>query len=213
MTWKFHINNIVKKARARLGLVKRTLGHSVSTNVKNLCYKALVRPVLEYCTSLWSPNNKNLLLLIESVQRNGTKYILGDFSSDYHSILTYCNLLPLSYHREYLDMVLMFNALYNFNDLNIDSMLNQNDIVNLRSNETGMLASKYLPRTELFANFFPVRIVKCWNKLPVDLRNMDGEELVNSIPFKKQLKEYYTVLLHEHFTVHNTCTWTTCCRC
>ena len=68
LSFNLHINNIVKKARGRTGLVKRCLGNNVNSNVKKTCYTILIRPIHEYCTQLWSPHNKNMVLLLESVK-------------------------------------------------------------------------------------------------------------------------------------------------
>ena len=55
LTWNKHDNACISKARRTLGYVKRTLGYNVNRDVKNWCYKSLVRPLLEYGTMLWSP--------------------------------------------------------------------------------------------------------------------------------------------------------------
>jgi hypothetical protein len=39
-------------------------------------YKSIVRPLLEYCTPVWSPYLKKDVRKIESIQRRATKLIL-----------------------------------------------------------------------------------------------------------------------------------------
>ena len=123
LSWNLHINNIVNKARSRLGLVKRSIGSNVSSDVKKVCYTGLVRPLIEYCTSLWCPHNKNLILLLESIQRQATKFILNDYDSSYNDRLSKLNLLPLSYRREYLDLVFLFNAMHDLNVYNVNFII------------------------------------------------------------------------------------------
>ena len=92
LNWEKHILNCIKKANIRLGYVKRTLGYNVNENVKQCCYVSLVRPLVEYCTQLWNPYNKNLILKLESLQRNATKYIVNDYNMTYTERLEKCHL-------------------------------------------------------------------------------------------------------------------------
>ena len=54
LSWAEHICNTVSKANKVLGLLRRNL-HSCSPFAKETAYKSLVRPRLEYCSSIWDP--------------------------------------------------------------------------------------------------------------------------------------------------------------
>ena len=58
LTWNAHVENCIKKANKRLGLVKRCTGFTCPSSVKKLCYTALVRPLVEFNSTLWSGVNK-----------------------------------------------------------------------------------------------------------------------------------------------------------
>jgi len=60
-----HISSIVHKAMVRARLILRCF---VSRNCKLLlkAYMTYVRPILEYCSSVWSPHHKYLINKIES---------------------------------------------------------------------------------------------------------------------------------------------------
>ena len=54
LTWKEHINSVCSKANVIKALLQRNLTHGPN-NVKYNCYKTLLRPVLEYAITVWSP--------------------------------------------------------------------------------------------------------------------------------------------------------------
>ena len=110
LSWNSHVKLIVSNAKKRMGLVHHTLGYNVNHKVKLKCYTGLVRPVLEYATVLWCPHNKNLILQIESVQRQASKKKVNDYSLDYRDRLLACSVLPLTLRREYLDLIFIFNS-------------------------------------------------------------------------------------------------------
>ena len=52
--WNTHISNVCTKANRTLGFLRWNL-HSCPQEVKEAAYKGLVRPVLEYGSSVWDP--------------------------------------------------------------------------------------------------------------------------------------------------------------
>ena len=57
LKWNTHITNICTKANRTLGFLRRNL-FSWPHDVKEAAYKGLVRPILEYGSSVWDPHIK-----------------------------------------------------------------------------------------------------------------------------------------------------------
>ena len=54
MSWNKHIDQTIKKENSMLGFLRRNLKVS-NEQTKTAAYLSLVRPVLEYCCSVWGP--------------------------------------------------------------------------------------------------------------------------------------------------------------
>ncbi|KAK7095258.1 hypothetical protein V1264_006690 [Littorina saxatilis] len=56
LKWDIHIDTIVKKANQTLGFLRRNLKIG-AVHTKELAYKSLVRPLLEYACTAWDPSS------------------------------------------------------------------------------------------------------------------------------------------------------------
>ena len=112
LSWNNHIDNIISKAARISGLIKRTLGWHTSSQNKYIMYCSLVRPLLEYCTLVWSGPNRENIKKIQKIQRSMTRYVFNYAEVDYKDRLLMTNILPLPKNREYTDIVLFSKCLY-----------------------------------------------------------------------------------------------------
>ena len=55
LQWNTHVSNICTNANRTLGFLRRNLS-ACPQDVKESAYKGLVRPVLEYGSSVWDPS-------------------------------------------------------------------------------------------------------------------------------------------------------------
>ena len=78
LTWARHISKTAAKANRQLGFLKRNLPIK-NVAVKEMAYKGLVRPILEYCAPVWDPHHKKYIKELEMVQRRAARFAVGRY--------------------------------------------------------------------------------------------------------------------------------------
>ncbi|XP_046677359.1 uncharacterized protein LOC124365422 [Homalodisca vitripennis] len=63
-----HIMHVKNKASSMLGFIARTCKDFRSPSTSAILYKTLVRPLLEYCSVVWSPYQVGHIVLLNRVQ-------------------------------------------------------------------------------------------------------------------------------------------------
>jgi len=93
-----HISTIVNKANRLLGQIRRSF---VSRNKKVLMpiYKNIIRPMVEYGSTIWSPWKRKSIDLIAGVQRRFTKLIDNMKNLSYETRLARLEIISLEDRR------------------------------------------------------------------------------------------------------------------
>ena len=78
LKWNTHVSNICTKANRTLGFLRRNLS-ACPQDVKESAYKGLVRPVLEYGSSVWDPSSILLQEELEKVQKRAARNVTGNY--------------------------------------------------------------------------------------------------------------------------------------
>ena len=221
LKWNEHLTKIISKANQRLWITIRTLGFEAPILAKKTTYVALVRPHLEYNTIIWSPTTKELILSLERTQRKATNFILSNPKRpspqhmEYRERLLTCNLLPLTYRREVFDLIFFIKSLRGmvaFNILDYLSFQVNRGTALTRNMQHGLNILTPITRLESSAHFYPSRIARIWNTLPLELRTKLKSPL-SLHHIKIILNKYYQNLLTDIFHTDRVCTWVTICRC
>ena len=192
ISWSRHIEEMVAKANRILGLVKRTCKNTHDVRVRKLLFCALVRPVLEYASNLWSPYTIKHKSLVENVQRRATKFILN-----YPKDLTYAdrlmkvNILPLEFRRDISDLCLLFKSRTGAISTDVNNYIYIFEpgyqSINYDKNNYNFLIKH---KQDYFRNSFFIRSVELWNTLPSDIKSSSSLGI-----FKSHLHRLYSTKL------------------
>jgi len=176
-------------------------------------YLALVRPHLGYASQVWSPQSIKLMKSLERVQRRATKYILMlPFQTkwSYQDRLIQCNLLPISYWHEMMDLVFLYKATNGFIDIDhrILPTIRRSARVTRSchtSNATTYTTKRCRSLTDQHSFF--IRASRIRNSLPTYIR----DNSLSLASLKKKLFEYYTNALLNIYNADNPKTWKSVC--
>ena len=165
LNFSLHINSIVKSAHARANLILRCfVSHDV--DCLSRAFITYVRPLLEYCSPIWSPSTVFAINQIESVQRRFSKRLSDLRQSSYFTRLAVLGWTTLETRRIHADLVLCYKIVHGLVSIKQNSIFS---VVNSSMTTRGhkfKLAVQH-SNCNLRHNFYSVRIVPIWNDLPV----------------------------------------------
>ena len=186
LDWGHHVNNKVMKANKSLGFLRRNLS-SCPKGVKEAAYKALVRPHVEYTSSVWDPHLKKLVKQIDGVQRRAARFVKNCYTREpgtVTNLLNELNWIPLEVRRTISRLTLFHKTIHGDGGLALPNYLTKRSR-HLRNSQNKFIELQ--PHTETYRNSYFCRTVKDWNALPSDLVNSKSVDL-----FKKALSEYFS---------------------
>ncbi|KAI8490600.1 hypothetical protein Bbelb_318680 [Branchiostoma belcheri] len=165
LRWDTHINHATSKAGKVLGVIRRNLTHCPS-RVKATCYKALVRPHLEYSATVWDPYTTKGIQAVEAVQRRAARVTLNDYqrTSSVTQMLNDLQWPLLSERRRKAHLTTFYKLTHNIIKIPTSNLLKP-----AQGRTRGSHQYKYQPihaRTDTYKySFFP-RTIPQWNALP-----------------------------------------------
>jgi len=163
LTFGPHINSIVAKAHLRANQILRCF-ISRDPEILIKAFITYVRPLLEYCSPVWSPCSTGYINKIESVQRLFTKKLKDLSALSYNKRLDLLHIERLEYRRLQFDIIMCYKILHRLIALSPDEFFTYSNILHTRGHPFKLIVPN--SRINARANFFSVRIVKIWNNLP-----------------------------------------------
>ncbi|XP_075247026.1 uncharacterized protein LOC142340336 [Convolutriloba macropyga] len=111
LMFEVHMAEKVMKANRIPGIIRKTF-HFRDDETLELLFCSLVRPHLEYASSVWSQHLMKLMTMVENMQRRAIRLPKNSKSQPYEDRLRRLNLPTLSFRGLSRDMIEVFKIVH-----------------------------------------------------------------------------------------------------
>ena len=180
LLWRDQHNAVCKKANGTLAFLKRNIS-GCPQHVKAKCYKALVKPILNYGSSVWDPHYQKHIEEIEKIQKNAARFATKNYN--FTTGNTKINMdklkwIPLEEQRARNKVTTLYKAINGHLVLPMEQYNMKN------SNTRSGVQNFTLPSSSINSHlhsYFPSSF-RLWNKLPNETKlSVDTEEFKNKL--------------------------------
>ena len=133
-----------------------------------------IRPLLDYCSSVWNMEYVGDLRKLERVQRRWTKEIRGLRDLSYSERLQRLGLYSIKGRLFRADLVKTWRAFHSKRDVGLSRVFERVSHPSTRGHQFKL--SIPVCRSEIRRKYFGVRVVNSWNNLPPDVVSTDSLE-------------------------------------
>ena len=113
LEWNTCVSNVCTKANRTLGFLRRNLLSCPQDN-KEMAYKGLVRPILEYSSLVWDPHGIVVQEELEKVQNRAARFVTGNYNFETGSMTSILEQLgweSIHKRRKGSKLILLFKGL------------------------------------------------------------------------------------------------------
>ena len=168
LKWAPHISKIYRESSFISYQIRKSFHTKNIWTLLNL-YKTYIRPKLEYNCPIWSPGYIKDKKLIESIQRDFTRFACrrsGIKFNSYNHRLQLLNLKSLEYRRIEFDLLFLYKIVYGLCFLNFsDYFIFKHCPYSLRRNSLQIQPLATFSN-RVWDHCFFNRVPKVWNQLP-----------------------------------------------
>ena len=91
LNFNSHVSNMCNKAGRQLNVLQRLKG-SLDYASRLSIYKSFIMSNFNYCPVVWMFTSKSSLSKLEDIQRRALRFVLDDYTSNYHELLNKANV-------------------------------------------------------------------------------------------------------------------------
>ena len=171
LRWNTHVSNVCTKANRTLGFLRRNL-YSCPQEVKEAAYKGLVRPVLDYGSSVRDPPGVVLQEELESVQKRAARFVTGNYNYETGSmtgILGQLKWESLKKRRKDNRLILLYKDLKGKASIPTDDLIPKTRCCR---NQHSMAFQTPIANTDVYKGSLFPQTIRDWNALPDSLSHL-----------------------------------------
>lgn len=189
LSWNLHLDETVKKAHSRLGMLRR-LKYILDRKSLQKLYFSFVRPVLEYADIIWDNIPEYLVNKIESIQLEAARIVTGgNRLASRHLLYKETGWEPLSKRRENHRLIqlhkIFHNMAPNYLSTIIQSQKTQGHNYNTRTTHP---LREINTRTKLYFNSFFPATIRQWNALPKNVQSNPSLHFFKTYLYTSRIK-------------------------
>ena len=202
LSWATHIDQITSKANKMLGLLKRNL-YLCSTRTKDIAYKSLIRPKLEYCSAIWDPHHKSDQTKLEMIQHRAARFATRNYSRDSSitEMLAELKWETLKIRRDKARLTTLYKETHGKTPSNVAHYLQNSNSKkhNYRTRQTGPLKYKVIgTNKDCYRHSLYPKTIPEWNLLDDETRNSPS---VKAFKAKLDSVDIANVVAKAHFKI------------
>ena len=170
LNWKAQVSNVKNKANKTLGFIKRNL-HSCPEGIKTRANISLVRPNMEYASTVWDPCRQYQIQWLENVQRRAARFATRTYGSEQGSVTRALNHLQwpsLQHRRKVARLTLLHKALHSEAAVNIPLYIEHKPTMKTRRSHSLKFIPLHTRCDEYKYSFWP-RTIQDWNNLQPEI--------------------------------------------
>ena len=169
LKWNSHVNYVTAKANQTLAMLKRNI-KLAPQKIKEKAYKSLIRPQLEFASSVWAPWQQFLINKIEQTQCRAARYVTSDYDPLSSVSLHISNLKwdTLEDRRNKSRLCIFYKMTHNQVAIPYHSYIQPSNYPHLRYSNTMKFLSMSCSKNSYKQSFFPNTIPQ-WNNLPTEV--------------------------------------------
>ena len=169
LKWDTHINDTCAKANRTLGFLRRNLNIG-SVSIKQQAYFILVRPLVEYASTVWDPHTQRNIQKLEMVQRRAARYVTNRHRnrSSESDMLHGLNWRSLQDRRKDARLCMLYKV-----DRRLVAIKKDRRLISPKRKTRSKFQTIGCKTDRRKMSFFP-RTVLDWNALPPDIQELDS---------------------------------------
>ena len=182
LSWKNQVSKVTRKGNTTLGFLRRNIKTS-SLHTKELAYKTLVRPLLEYSATVWDPYQKFLIHNIEMVQHRAVRFILQKYQrrASVTAMLAQLQLDSLEQRRLKAKVTMLFKIINGMVAIPPTQLIPRPT----RTRGNTLKFIQLATRTNYYKQTFFPSTIPVWNSLPA------GADTDNIMEFRALLSDLH----------------------